>query len=347
MIWTSDEIFWLVARFDKEPRELFREFSKRFNYDRGYEAFMRKVQRLKKHYAQDEPAQAKQKPSEVMDGLLDQLAEMSRKPVKVLKPLKSNKLTLVLFFSDTHRGKLTDIFDCAIFDKRISEDVVLRIKHVCPYDIDEIVVVLGGDMVEGEDIYPTQSHHIECSVIEQVMGATEAFWKMLVRLLDAFPKVRIRVETAPGNHGRMSKTANARSNWDNVLYAQLAVMSRMWEHKNAARLSVHPNFEEYNLFEVKDSRLLINHYGKQHYSTPAGVKQLPGWHKKFKFNLYMHGHWHHCRRDSWMGIPFVSNGCLSGVDDHTLRHGSGDEAEQTWFLVGPGNTFPVFSYFQW
>lgn len=67
--------------------------------------------------------------------------------------------------------------------------------------IDEIRVYLGGDIIEGENIFPGQSHEIDSNLFEQALiNAPEIFVSLVSNLLKKFHKVRICA--VPGNHGR-------------------------------------------------------------------------------------------------------------------------------------------------
>jgi hypothetical protein len=79
----------------------------------------------------------------------------------------------LIALSDTHIGKWTNYFNKKVFLERIASitDKILE-EITLPEDLTEIVVALVGDMLEGENIYETQAHHIEMPVIDQVKIAT-------------------------------------------------------------------------------------------------------------------------------------------------------------------------------
>jgi len=87
--------------------------------------------------------------------------------------------------------------------------------------IDEIRVYLGGDIIEGEDIFPHQAHLIDNNLFTQaVKDGPAVIASCIIRLLETFQKVR--VVCVPGNHGRngpKSSRSHPKTNWDNVCYA--------------------------------------------------------------------------------------------------------------------------------
>ena len=134
---------------------------------------------------------------------------------------------MVIVLSDLHFGKHTKWFNMEEANRRLlTIPDELKDKTDKLNDLDEVVVILAGDLVEGEDIYPTQNNHIECSAIEQVKGCAESTWKMILKLRGYFPDAILRIETVPGNHGRVSKTANEKTNWDNVVYMIISMIAK-------------------------------------------------------------------------------------------------------------------------
>lgn len=93
-------------------------------------------------------------------------------------------------------------------------------RHRAYAKVNEVHLYLGGDMVEGELIFPGQAHLIDQSVFDQaVVAGPGAVCRLILRLLQSVRKVR--VVCVCGNHGRpASKHAGShpRSNWDRVFY---------------------------------------------------------------------------------------------------------------------------------
>lgn len=130
----------------------------------------------------------------------------------------------VLHISDTQIGKTTRSYDCAKAEERliqlVHKTIAITNTRRSAAKIEEIHVYLGGDMVEGEEIFATQAHEIEQGVFDQAVRTAPAILtKCILILLKHFKKVVIK--TVPGNHGRNGAhggRAHPRTNWDNVCY---------------------------------------------------------------------------------------------------------------------------------
>ena len=121
-------------------------------------------------------------------------------------------------------GKVTDSFDSTVAEARVMQciDKTCQITDMRRVNasINEVHVYLGGDMVEGEDIFPGQPHEIEASVFDQAcLIGPRIYSSAILALLGKFDKVVVCC--VPGNHGRNSKHAAKRTNWDQVLYHSL------------------------------------------------------------------------------------------------------------------------------
>jgi calcineurin-like phosphoesterase family protein len=252
--------------------------------------------------------------------------------------------SLVLLLSDTHCGKLTKYFNSDLFTERIlSIPEKLAEDQSVPEDLDEIVVVLAGDMIEGEDIYHTQAHHIEHAVIDQVQIAIRTFWQLLVALKERF-NVSIRVESCPGNHGRISRTANGKSNWDNVIYQTLGVTA---EAVMDPDITVNVNMDNFHTFPVKDKTAMIYHHGTKHSGTPSMKAKLAGWLHNKEFDFMMHGHWHEWEVGTQFGRPIMKNGSLCGEDDLSEQMAVFDPPRQGFLVVRNGSPIQQFGFLQW
>lgn len=154
--------------------------------------------------------------------------EIPRKPPKARK--SAHEEIACLHVSDTQIGKLTPSYNVEVAEQRLLElaERTIEITNMRrnAAKIEDIRLYLGGDIIEGEDIFPSQAHQIEQSVFDQaIRTAPIILAKMVLRLLDEFPHMTIK--TVPGNHGRNGRYGagqHPRTNWDNVVYAMLKTM---------------------------------------------------------------------------------------------------------------------------
>lgn len=130
----------------------------------------------------------------------------------------------LLHISDTQIGKITRTYNSEIAAQRLMllAERVVRIVEVrrAHARIDEIHLALGGDIVEGEQIFPHQPHLIDQSVFDQAVRiAPTALVAVILYLLKHF--ARVKVFCVVGNHGRVAPKfvgSHPRTNWDRVTY---------------------------------------------------------------------------------------------------------------------------------
>jgi hypothetical protein len=133
--------------------------------------------------------------------------------------------TAVVLMSDWQLAKKTPTYSTAICAKRVDEHItkVMRLTDIQRADrpIKKCVVALGGDMVEGELIFPGQEYRIDGSLFRQVMlDGPEILGNALRRLLNYFEEVE--VHDVIGNHGALGgpvrKSYHPESNADAMMY---------------------------------------------------------------------------------------------------------------------------------
>jgi hypothetical protein len=121
-------------------------------------------------------------------------------------------------------GKITKSYDTEVCEARILK-CIEKTSYITDLRrniarIDELHLYLGGDMIEGEDIFPHQAHEIDSSVFEQaVVNFPRAAVKAVLAALEHFPRVKVFCVT--GNHGRngpKSTRSSPKTNWDGVAY---------------------------------------------------------------------------------------------------------------------------------
>ena len=136
----------------------------------------------------------------------------------------------VAHLSDTQFGKVTRTYHSGIAFARVQEfaDRVVKCieRHREYATVEEVHLYLGGDMIEGELIFPGQAHLIDQSVFDQaVRTCPDAIARCILTLAACVQKVK--VIAVAGNHGRPgSKHAGShpRTNWDRVCYEVARMM---------------------------------------------------------------------------------------------------------------------------
>lgn len=296
------------------------------------------------------PTKRKELRVEVVSDILKGNKELG----KSLKPLSTPKIklkkegkSLCLLFSDWHYGKVIKtksgsmIYNSEIAHKRIAEElvpqVVANIRKVgASKEIDEVIIVLAGDMVDNDIIYDTQRFQIDSGVAEQFHGLSRAIMDMIFMVKSEFKglgykDVPIRLECLTGNHGRSGKSSDIPvCSWDVALYSSLDLAIRMSSLKN---VDLNFSLEEFSIFEVRNHRALIVHQAPPQGETPSAKKKFGGWYEIFDYDLMMYGHLHHWGVSCYNGRPLLMNGSLCGYDEFAIGLGVRDDWSQLMWTV--------------
>jgi hypothetical protein len=139
----------------------------------------------------------------------------------------------VAVFADWQLGKLTPDYDSEVLAQRIElyTEKMLKIVEMqrADHPVDTLHVWLLGDIVEGEEIFPGQSHLLDSGLYRQVgINGPEVLSKFLTTALQNFSKVN--VTGVIGNHGsvggRNRKMYDPESNMDRLLYRIVSLIFR-------------------------------------------------------------------------------------------------------------------------
>jgi calcineurin-like phosphoesterase family protein len=365
--WTQEEIAVLQNSIQLSTADLFVNFLEAFpGTKRTYDSVQKKIKQLRQiHVADDQAAQTFQPEDLLTDSLLDETLEeelfvpsdqVEKKVAEWLfrmegtiqgrksVPVTTGGASLVIVLSDNHFGKKTSDFNLEVAKQRVlSIPQSIIDAHGHHERVDEVVLVLAGDEVEGEDIYSNQNGSLECPVIYQAKAACEAYWELALSLHETFG-CKVRIVTCPGNHGRMSKTADTRSNWDNVVYMMLGLLA---QQNPELEIEVDLNFDEFALFEVKGKLGCAYHYGTKHLGTPAMTQKMAGWVLSKGIDFLVHGHWHHWGVETYLGRPMMHNGCMCGPDDLAEKMAVEEPPRQGYFFVERDKPIRTFSFVEW
>jgi len=206
--------------------------------------------------------------------IIDAVREAYEDPVDFYIPAmpkaskKKAEETAVLHLSDLHIGKITSSYDSAVASERVNRliEKVIRITNVrrSAAAIESIHIYVGGDIIEGEEIFPHQAHLIDQSVFEQAVRTAPAIMcRAITTLLKEFRYVKI--SCVAGNHGRngpKGTRAHPRTNWDTVCYevmkmGLLGINGKRAETKDRVTIDISDEF--YIVDRVYDWGNLIVH----------------------------------------------------------------------------------------
>jgi hypothetical protein len=228
-------------------------------------------------------------------------AALATPPVKVKPPTvrgSSKKAEVALLHcTDWQLGKKTVSYDKETCRKRIERFVDKAIgiteiqrKH---HPVNEAVLLLGGDMVEGIGIFPGQAYEVDSLLYEQLFEVSQIISSVVINLAQNFKTVRVVCEY--GNHGRIGRRGDlaASDNIDRIAYQiarnQIGYLTKDWQASD----------NWYQIFDIGAYRGLLVH-GDEIKSfggnTPAfGIlRKVNAWASGViqPFNDCYMGHWH-------------------------------------------------------
>lgn len=182
--------------------------------------------------------------AEIIDTIREETRALPAPPVVVLPPGPPKKgrkplaETAVAHIADSQIGARVEPeeilglsgYDFDIFLQRADryEDAfwtIIEDQRSGRRTVDDLFVLFGGDIVEGELIYRGQVHQIDGPLYRQVMLGSRRFAEFLLRCSARFK--RIRVVCIRGNHGRAGAKKGDFAditNWDNIAYAFIALL---------------------------------------------------------------------------------------------------------------------------
>jgi hypothetical protein len=138
-----------------------------------------------------------------------------------VRKTKHHDETAVLHITDTHYGKLTVSYDVNTCEQRLihlckAVEAIVKLRRKGA-GINKLVLLLGGDMIEGQDIYPHQAWETDVDIVRQMIkDGPEVIANVVLFLCQLFPEVEVK--GVVGNHGRLSKTGSQLLNSDAVFY---------------------------------------------------------------------------------------------------------------------------------
>ncbi len=171
----------------------------------------------------------------VYQAAFDAFSSFEMPPIKkpVIKNMPGTGETAVAVFADWQMGKITPDYNSDVLAERIElytekliEITGIQRRH---HPVKNLHVWFLGDIVEGEEIFPGQSHLIDSGLYRQVgINGPEILSKFFTTALQHFE--HIHVTGVIGNHGAVGgknrKLHDPETNMDRLLYKIVQMMFR-------------------------------------------------------------------------------------------------------------------------
>jgi hypothetical protein len=189
--------------------------------------------------------------------------------------------TAALHLTDWQGAKRTVSYNTEVMKERVRQVLKNTIKLVeiqrTDHPVNDIVVMLGGDMIEGLFNFPTQPYEIDATLFDQFVNVATLLDETARFLAGRFANVRFIAEW--GNHGRIGSKRAAvpkADNADRMTYQLAKAMSA-----DLPNVTWSISDEDIQRVEVGNYRALLIHgdeVGRNGYASPTTlVKHVTSW----------------------------------------------------------------------
>jgi hypothetical protein len=247
----------------------------------------------------------------------------------------------VVNFNDTQTGKDAGTGSEGLYERldNYFDLAVDRAKELGKRNLGEMVLLLGGDLVEGCDIFQNQEFQIDLDRRSQIRNTTVILLDLLDRLAPHFPKVRVLA--VGGNHGehrRKGKRVNRHDN-DDQLVAEGAAMAAARDPKLSHVAFTIADEQPSLTMDIQGHVLALTHgnvYAKGQGNTPDlkaynyFKNMAAARHPVGDATIMVGNHYHHDLVKNWGNLLFVQNPAMDG--------GSPEFAEYSGTDCPPGMT---------
>ena len=298
----------------------------------------------------------------VYRGAKDAMSALEVPPVTApKKDSRKNPEVAVAMLSDWQLGKSTPSYDSIVCEERIKlyADKVSSLTAIqrADHPVKELHVWLLGDLVEGELIFPGQSHRIDASLFRQVtVDGPRILSGFLRSMLTEFETVH--VTAVDGNHGAIGglsrREMHPESNADRMLYQ--IVKDLLGDEKRLTWELAAPAGERnwYAVDHIGAYSALLFH-GDQIRGGFAGMpwygfyKKVLGWRQVIEpFTEAACGHWHQPATLPLNEVIVRVNGSTESDNTYALENlaAAGRPAQRLHF-VHPENGRVTSDYLVW
>ena len=243
---------------------------------------------------------------------------------------RTGSSTLVLPHSDSHIGAIieerhgVDYYSADEAKDVVSEYFDRAISYGS--DAEDVVLVMNGDHLDGEGIYPHQRHEQEDNLRDQLRKAGHLYIEQILKLSDEFEHVW--VYCIPGNHGKnRSGGSSNKANYDDLVYYNLQHATDIFLEENGdvdVRFQRSDSVVE-DTFPLRAGSytgyLCHGQHMKTHVGTSSGQKDALSIVSEYGADIIFRGHYHMNKVEDVNGVPVVMTGSIKpgGPHEKTLQ----------------------------
>ncbi len=247
---------------------------------------------------------------------------------------------MIVTISDWHIGYVIhnckgNIYNYEIANRRVDKYIDEIYKTAQLYNINKIIVINLGDVVEHQYLRGNQGQNTEFNQSEQINYALRLIYRFLTALTEF---ASVEYYGIAGNHDRSCGDKSLNIEGDNantIIQEQLKVYNEI--SQNPRLIIADMNYLDREIVkEVNGVKFKFIH-GDGKLKDPKRLYDSESTMDKEMFDCIVRGHWHNFSVNSQNGGGKVVNvGCLSGYNDYSARFGCSTYASQCIFVIGSG-----------
>jgi len=275
------------------------------------------------------------------------------KQIPTKAPKSKSKKSMLINLFDSHFGEriirnsriaydfdLGDEAICSLFDRAFNEILVSGKDNY-----DEIIIVLGGDNIEGDgSIFDGQIFRLvsQASIWEQMARFMDCIFKNTVRAAEFIgDKGKVKIIGVAGNHGEQRSNSAAHpiaSNYDtgtmkflyNTIHKSREVGCSILNNVSME----FPLEERYFMTTIKDNKVLLTHRLPANLMNPGSRNKVHNLNYIFKnVDYILTGHLHDSALVSIGPMKVIRLGSAAGPNDYSDELGLYGMAEQTLLVL--------------
>ncbi len=197
-------------------------------------------------------------------------------PARRTRSKKRGAEVALWHLTDWQGAKVTPSYNSQVMRDRVMRfcDKAARLAEIqrADHPVDDLVVMLGGDMIEGLFNFPTQPYEIDATLFGQYVTVSRLLTEVVQFALHEFSTVRVIAEW--GNHGRLGSKRDAvprSDNADRMTYE----LARSLVNTDA-RVTWEDCPEDIQRVEIGNYRALLIHgdeVGRNGFASPSTIVQ--------------------------------------------------------------------------
>lgn len=204
--------------------------------------------------------------------------------------------------TDWQGGKLTATYNSDVMRDRVMlfVDKAIRITEIqrAAHPVDDLVIMFGGDMLEGLFNFHTQPFEVDSTIFKQYVTVARLMVDVVLKALTSYRNVTVIAEW--GNHGRMGSKRDAIPRSDNI-DRMIYELARQMLAGNE-RVEWEDSGEDIQQVEIGNYRALLIHgdeVGRNGFASPMTIVQHA--------NRWKSGAWPWSFRDVYVGHYHTHN----------------------------------------